>query len=61
MYVVRIKQTIDDYSVAGKTAMEIGFDIAETHGGNWHLTEQFLGSNTNERRSPEKRCRFCLS
>lgn len=54
---VHIKQTIDDNCVAAKTAMEIGFNGAETHGSDGPLTEQSLGSNTNEREggSPEKR------
>ncbi|KAM0255595.1 hypothetical protein ACHAQJ_005599 [Trichoderma viride] len=60
-----IKQTIRDYCAAAKTAMEIGFDGVEVHGGNGYLPEQFLSSNTNKRTdeyggAPEKRCKFVL-
>jgi 2,4-dienoyl-CoA reductase-like NADH-dependent reductase (Old Yellow Enzyme family) len=63
MSVDHIKQTITDYCRAAKTAMEIGFDGVEIHGGNGYLPEQFLSSNINKRTdsyggSPEKRCRF---
>ncbi|RAL14505.1 alkene reductase [Aspergillus homomorphus CBS 101889] len=60
-----IKQTIRDYCEAAQTAMEIGFDGVELHGGNGYLPEQFLSSNINKRTddyggSPEKRCLFVL-
>lgn len=63
MSVEHIKQTIRDYCHAAKTAMEIGFDGVEIHGGNGYLPEQFLSSNINKRTdsyggSPEKRCQF---
>ncbi|KAJ5665890.1 uncharacterized protein N7477_008338 [Penicillium maclennaniae] len=63
MSVEHIKQTIRDYCNAAKTAMEIGFDGVEIHGGNGYLPEQFLSSNINKRNdsyggSPEKRCQF---
>ena len=63
MSVKHIKQTIQDYCHAAKTAMEIGFDGVEIHGGNGYLPEQFLSSNINKRNdsyggSPEKRCQF---
>jgi 2,4-dienoyl-CoA reductase-like NADH-dependent reductase (Old Yellow Enzyme family) len=63
MSVAHIKQTIQDYCKAAKTAMEIGFDGVEIHGGNGYLPEQFLSSNVNKRTddyggSPEKRCQF---
>ena len=63
--VPHIKQTIRDYCEAAKTAMEIGFDGVEVHGGNGYLPEQFLSSNINKRTdayggSPEKRCQFVL-
>lgn len=60
-----IKQTIEDYRRAARTAVEIGFDGVEIHGGNGYLPEQFLLSNTNQRTddyggTPEKRCRFVV-
>ena len=63
--VAHIKQTIQDYCTAAKTAMEIGFDGVEIHAGNGYLPEQFLSSNINKRTddyggSPEKRCKFVL-
>lgn len=63
MSVAHIKQTIQDYCNAAKTAMDIGFDGVEIHGGNGYLPEQFLSSNVNKRTdqyggSPEKRCQF---
>lgn len=65
MSVEHIQRTIGDYVIAAKTAMEIGFDGVEIHGGNGYLPEQFLSSNVNKRTdeyggSPEKRCRFVL-
>ncbi|GLI75378.1 hypothetical protein PoHVEF18_003632 [Penicillium ochrochloron] len=61
--VAHIKRTIQDYCAAAKTAMEIGFDGVEIHGGNGYLPEQFLSSNVNKRTdgyggTPEKRCQF---
>ncbi|KAJ5972265.1 Aldolase-type TIM barrel [Penicillium vulpinum] len=63
MTVGHIKQTIDDYCIAAKTAMDIGFDGVEIHSGNGYLPEQFLSSNINKREdayggTPEKRCQF---
>ncbi|EHA27961.1 hypothetical protein CBS147343_1526 [Aspergillus niger] len=63
--VAHIKQTIQDYCKAAKTAMDIGFDGVELHSGNGYLPEQFLSSNINRRTddyggTPEKRCRFVL-
>ncbi|KAJ5679329.1 Flavin oxidoreductase hxnT [Penicillium macrosclerotiorum] len=63
--VAHIQQTIRDYCTAAKTAMEIGFDGVEIHGGNGYLVEQFLSSNVNKRTdayggTPEKRCKFAL-
>ena len=60
-----IKQTIQDFVKASKTAMEVGFDGVEIHGGNGYLVEEFLSSNVNKRTddyggSPEKRCTFVL-
>lgn len=60
-----IKKTIGDYAKAARTAIEVGFDGVEIHGGNGYLPEQFLSSNINKRTdeyggSPEKRCKFVL-
>ncbi|KAL5339947.1 hypothetical protein BJX70DRAFT_362345 [Aspergillus crustosus] len=63
--VEHIKQTINDYRLAARAALDAGFDGVELHGGNGYLPEQFLSSNINKRTdeyggSPEKRCRFVL-
>ncbi|KAJ6436561.1 12-oxophytodienoate reductase [Purpureocillium lavendulum] len=63
--VEHIKKTIDDYCNAAQTAMDVGFDGIELHGGNGYLPEQFLSSNSNKRNdayggSVEKRCRFVI-
>ena len=63
--VPHIKKTIKDYCDAAETAMKLGFDGVEVHGGNGYLPEQFLSSNINKRTdeyggSPEKRCKFVL-
>ncbi|KAL1625047.1 hypothetical protein SLS56_007555 [Neofusicoccum ribis] len=63
--VAHIKQTIQDYVKAAKTAIEVGFDGVEIHGGNGYLPEEFLSSNINKRTddyggTPEKRCKFVL-
>ncbi|RKL07281.1 hypothetical protein BFJ70_g16926 [Fusarium oxysporum] len=60
-----IKKTIRDYCNAAKTAMDVGFDGVEVHGGNGYLPEQFLSSNSNKRSDEyggtvEKRCTFVL-
>jgi 2,4-dienoyl-CoA reductase-like NADH-dependent reductase (Old Yellow Enzyme family) len=63
--VSHIQRTIEDYRRAARTAIDIGFDGVEVHGGNGYLPEQFLSSNINKRTdeyggTPEKRCRFTL-
>lgn len=63
--VEHIQRTIEDYRRAARTAMDIGFDGVEVHGGNGYLPEQFLMSNINKRTddyggTPEKRSRFVL-
>ncbi|GJN75616.1 hypothetical protein PLIIFM63780_009171 [Purpureocillium lilacinum] len=63
--VEHIKKTIKDFCDAAKTAMDVGFDGVELHGGNGYLPEQFLSSNSNKRNdqyggSPEKRCTFVI-
>ena len=63
--VAHIKQTIQDYCAAAKTAMEIGFDGVEIHAANGYLIDQFMRANTNTRTdqyggSIENRIRFAL-
>ncbi|KAG6003911.1 hypothetical protein E4U21_001589 [Claviceps maximensis] len=60
-----IDRTIDDFCKAAASAMAVGFDGVELHGGNGYLPEQFLSSNSNKRNdqyggSPEKRCKFVI-
>ncbi|KAK8932361.1 hypothetical protein H634G_04828 [Metarhizium anisopliae BRIP 53293] len=60
-----ITRTIGDFCDAAKTAMDVGFDGVELHGGNGYLPEQFLSSNANRRTdeyggTPEKRCKFVI-
>lgn len=60
-----ITRTIGDFCDAARTAMEVGFDGIELHGGNGYLPEQFLSSNANQRTdeyggTPEKRCKFVI-
>lgn len=44
-----IKQTVGDFVVAAKNAIQAGFDGVELHGANGYLVHQFLGTNTNLR------------
>ncbi|KAH8176377.1 NADH:flavin oxidoreductase / NADH oxidase family protein [Sarocladium implicatum] len=58
-----ILDTIEDYRVAAKNAMEAGFDGVELHGGNGYLPDQFLQDVCNKRAdrwggSIENRARF---
>lgn len=61
-----ILDTIEDYRVAAKNAMEAGFDGIELHGGNGYLPDQFLQDVCNKRTdrwggSIENRSRFHLA
>ena len=65
MSVSKIKETIQDYCRAARSALEAGFDGVELHAANGYLPEQFLSSNSNKRTdeyggSIEGRCRFVL-
>lgn len=58
-----IKQTVRDFGIAAKNAIEAGFDGVELHAANGYLVHQFLGTNTNLRTdeyggSDENRARF---
>lgn len=60
-----VKQTVQDFGTAAKSAIEAGFDGVELHGANGYLVHQFLGTNTNLRTdeyggSQENRARFLL-
>ncbi|KAA8913743.1 hypothetical protein FN846DRAFT_928402 [Sphaerosporella brunnea] len=65
MTVEDIKNTVAQFVVCAKNAIEAGFDGIELHGANGYLLDQFLNDNINKRTddyggSPEKRCRFVL-
>ncbi|RPB29842.1 FMN-linked oxidoreductase [Terfezia boudieri ATCC MYA-4762] len=65
MTIEEIKNTIDDYVHAAKSAIAAGFDGVEIHGANGYLIDQFISSNINTRideygGSVEKRARFAL-
>jgi len=44
-----IADTVRDYAVAAKNAMEAGFDMVEIHAANGYLIDAFLQSATNKR------------
>lgn len=47
--VKEIRQTIMDYGLAAKNAMEAGFDGVELHAANGYLPSQFLAESANQR------------
>jgi N-ethylmaleimide reductase len=60
-----VKQTVRDFAVAARSAIDASFDGVELHGANGYLAHQFLGTNTNLRTdqyggSQENRARFLL-
>lgn len=60
-----IAGVIEDYRLATRRALAVGFDGVELHGGAGYLPEQFLSSGSNQRtddygRSVEGRIRFVL-
>jgi N-ethylmaleimide reductase len=60
-----IPALIGHYARAAKSAMAVGFDGIEIHGGNGYLLDQFLRSSTNQRTDAygggkEKRARLLL-
>lgn len=44
-----IKQTVADFVLAAKNAIQAGFDGVEIHGANGYLIQQFLSTNVNRR------------
>ncbi|MFF3432218.1 alkene reductase [Streptomyces sp. NPDC002602] len=44
-----IRQTIADFAVSARNAIEAGFDGVELHGANGYLIHQFLGPHSNRR------------
>lgn len=60
-----IENVVADFAQAAKNAMEAGFDGVEIHGANGYLIDQFLRSNSNQRKdeyggSKENRCKILL-
>lgn len=60
-----IAQTIEDYRLATRRALEAGFDGVELHTASGYLPEQFLSTSSNQRTdayggSIENRARFVL-
>lgn len=58
-----VKQTVRDFAIAARNAIEAGFDGVELHAANGYLVHQFLGTNTNFRTdeyggTDENRARF---
>ena len=47
--VAEIKQTVKDYGVAAKNAIEAGFDGVQVHGANGYLIDEFLRDSDNKR------------
>ncbi|MES2753717.1 MAG: alkene reductase [Pseudomonadota bacterium] len=58
-----IARAVDEYGMAARWAIELGFDGVQLHGANGYLIDQFLRDGTNLRDdeyggSPENRIRF---
>jgi N-ethylmaleimide reductase len=63
MSVEEIKKTVNDFKIAGKNAMDAGFDGVEIHSSNGYLFHQFFNATSNHRTdeyggSKEKRARI---
>lgn len=63
MSISKIQETIEDYRVATRRAVQAGFDVIEVHGGHGALVNQFLSPLSNKRTdeyggTKEKRYRF---
>ena len=60
-----IEQTINEYVMAAKHAIEAGFDGIELHGANGYLIDQFINTASNKRTdnyggSAKSRSRFAI-
>ncbi len=60
-----IRDTVEEYAVAARSAFTAGFDGVEIHGANGYLVEQFIRPNSNLRKDRygggiENRARFML-
>jgi 2,4-dienoyl-CoA reductase-like NADH-dependent reductase (Old Yellow Enzyme family) len=60
-----VKQTVKDFALAAKRAIEAGADGVEIHGANGYLVQQFFAPNANTRSdeyggSIENRARFAI-
>ncbi|GMP78992.1 hypothetical protein CsSME_00034714 [Camellia sinensis var. sinensis] len=60
-----IPAIVNDFRLAARNAMEVGFDGIEIHGAHGYLVDQFLKDQINDRTdkyggSLENRCRFAL-
>ncbi|MBZ6527558.1 NADH-dependent flavin oxidoreductase [Aerococcaceae bacterium DSM 111021] len=60
---LEIEQIIDDFCMATKKAIDLGFDGVEIHGANTYLVQQFFSQHSNRRTDQwggtrEKRMRF---
>lgn len=60
-----IKETINDFTIAAKNAMDAGFDGIELHAANGYLFHQFFATCANQRKdeyggSVENRARFLM-
>lgn len=65
MSIKEIEETINDFKIAAKHAMEAGFDGVELHAANGYLFHQFFATCANQRNdqyggSEENRARFLL-
>lgn len=63
MTIEDIHQTIEDFAMASKRAIQAGFDGVELHGANTYLLQQFFSPHSNRREdeyggSVENRMRF---
>nr|XP_023914587.1 12-oxophytodienoate reductase 1-like isoform X3 [Quercus suber]POF07945.1 12-oxophytodienoate reductase 2 [Quercus suber] len=60
-----IPQIVNDFRLAARNAIEVGFDGVEIHGAHGYLIDQFIKDQVNDRTdqyggSLENRCRFAL-
>lgn len=60
-----VSQIVDEFALAARHAMDVGFDGVEIHGANGYLHDQFINGELNKRNdrygsSMENRLRFTL-